>query len=812
MHSLTRSLLTASTIALVIVSLSACRSVEPTATSISEATQPTVNTTAEATTDAQAPNGEQSSTATPTLPPPTQQPASTEDDKATDARATFSCDDRRGDLFQDGLIDPAQGAPDGMPGATVYEIDLEIADDLLSLDGHQVVCYTNREDGPLNEIHFRLFPNLLGGAATVSNLHVNGQHVEPVYELAESDLRVTLGQSLRPGASIVIDMDFQVAVAQEMKRNYGLFGLFDGVLSLHEAYPVIPVYDDEGWNVELPPPEGDISYYDASFYRVRVTAPSRLVVVASGLEVAREETGDEQVLTVAAGPARGFYLAASEDYTVISDKVGETTVNSYALAGRKEGADLALKVATAALASYNERFGVYPYTEFDLVSTPMLALGMEYPGITAISLDVYNLDGEVRGVPSPIMMEGTVGHEVAHQWFYNLVGNDQIDEPWLDEALVQYVTGLYYLDTYGKEGYEGWRGSWYDRWDRLDQAGIPIGLPVEAYEGGAYGAIVYGRGPLFVEALAEHMGQETFGAFLRDYTESYAWDIGTGEAFRQLAEEHCQCDLTALFKDWVYPDDRVFLPSASSLPSASGGVRGWAVLAEKDDYSDVDMTDLPVGYIGIRQMRQVLEGAGWDPDQIRDLEEFDRAALWDGMEWLEENAAEGDLVLVYVAAHGRYLSDVVGWDDFFADEWAEIPSRRRVLIIDACQAANYTRVVSEDPAPYLSIAAVDEDEYGWSGLEEEGLPIIGGVFTHYLAAAFEDASADADGDGCISVQEAALQAEEEQRSYMHNVVFAVPEFVEMYHHGGSRPEEDPTFPDVVIDDTIGEPLCLDLED
>jgi hypothetical protein len=218
-----------------------------------------------------------------------------------------------------------------------------------------------------------------------------------------------------------------------------------------------------------------------------------------------------------------------------------------------------------------------------------------------------------------------------------------------------------------------------------------------------------------------------------------------------------------------------------------------------------------VGYIGIRQMRQALEDAGWDPDQIRDLEEFDREALQDGLDWLEESAAEDDLVLVYVAAHGRYVRNVLEWHAFFAAEWAEIPSERRVLVMDTCQAAEYTDAVSGDPAPYLSIAAVDADEYGWSGLEEEGLPIIGGVFTHYLASALGDDSADADGDGCVSVQEAALVAEEEQRRYMHDVVFAVPEFVGMYHEIGAFPEEDPTFPDVIIDDEIGEPLCLALD-
>ena len=740
--------------------------------------------------------------------------ATSEPDIDADASAapaiTSACDAARGDVFREGLIGPAQGILDGLPGATVYEIDLEIAADLLSLRGHEEVCYTNREDVALDEAVFRLFPNLLGGTATVSDLRVAGEPVSPRLELADSALWVPLGAPLQPGESVTIEMDFQVDLAREMAGNYGLFGYFDDVLSLHEVYPVIPVYDDEGWNVELPPPRGDITYYDAAFYTVRVTAPADLVLASSGVKVERQEGAESQTITFAAGPARGFYLAASPDYTVVSGRVGETAVNSYALAGHEEAAALALEVATGALESYSARFGTYPYTEFDVVSTAMQALGMEYPGIVAITSQVYDFDAEVRGLPASVMLESTLGHEVAHQWFYNVVGNDQIDEPWLDEAVVQYVTGLYYLDAYGAAGYEGWRESWYDRWDGADRAEIPVGLPVREYESGTYGAIVYGRGPLFVEALAEEMGQERFDAFLRDYYQSQAWDIGTPEVFRQLAEEHCRCDLGELFAGWVYADDASVAPLDSDEAVESGPVAGWAVLAEKDDYDDVDMTNLPVGYIGIEQMGQVLEEAGWDSDRIRVLRDFDGNSLRDGLDWLEVSAGKHDVVLVYVNAHGRFLTDVLEWDAFFADEWEDIPSQRRILVVEACQAGSHTAAVAGDPAPYISIAGVAGDEAGWSGLEEEGLPIIGGVFTHYFAAAFGDSNADTDRDGCVSVQEAAVQAEQEQRTYMHEVVFAVPEFLEMYRRGGATPDEDPTFPDVVIDDRIGEPLCLEL--
>ncbi len=456
------------------------------------------------------------------------------------------------EVFLLGLIPSEQTTLPGWDLATKYAIDLNLSTDATSLEGGVRAIYYNAETIPLEEIYFRLFPNIMSGHMTVSDLFVDGKPVEPTYELADSALVVPLEKPLQPGDAIGIEMSFNVDIPTEMSGNYGLFGSFDDITVLQEFYPLIPVYDDEGWNAEIPPEQGDVTYLDPSYYLVRVRAPAEMELVTSGTTLAESQEDDRKSIIFAAGPARDIYIAGSDRFKKVSENIGDVQVNSYAFDDLKPGSEQALEYAIDSIASFNQRFGQYPYSEFDLVSTPMMALGMEYPGVVAISQDLYDLDATLYGVPVPIYLESVVAHEVAHQWFYNVVGNDQVDEPWLDEAIVQFATGLYYLDQYGQQGYDGYRGSWQDRWNRVDRADIPIGMPVSFYEDQEYGAIVYGRGPLFMEALQRRMGESQFDDFLRDYYETYQWGVASPEGFRQLAEAHCECNLTELFDEWVY--------------------------------------------------------------------------------------------------------------------------------------------------------------------------------------------------------------------------------------------------------------------
>ena len=454
--------------------------------------------------------------------------------------------------FKNGLVESQQSILDELDGASIYHISFTIEEDIYHIKGTEEVRYTNTETVSLHEVELRLFPNILGGEMDVSNVTVDEKSVKPKFELENSLFILPLSTPLGMNQSIIIHMDFAVTAPQSVELNYGVLAYFENVLTLAHAYPMICIYDDEGWNAEIPPQDGDVTYADASFYVVNISAPKGLTLVTTGSEISHHEAAQTQALNVASGPARDFYLAASPDFEEVSQTFGEVKINSYAANESRDGAQMALEVASKAISVYSSRYAPYPYTEFDIVATPTLALGIEYPGMIAIASRIYDVKEDYRGARASIYMESTVAHEVGHQWFYSLVGDDQLDDPWLDESLTQFVTLQYYIDA-GADAASGFQESLEGRWSNVDKAKIPIGLPVADYQGPEYGAIVYGRGPLFFVALKDEMGEAAFDEFMKDYTETLSWGIATPELLQSLAEKHCDCDLQKIFDEWVYP-------------------------------------------------------------------------------------------------------------------------------------------------------------------------------------------------------------------------------------------------------------------
>jgi hypothetical protein len=446
-------------------------------------------------------------------------------------------------LFKKNLAASAQGILTKLPGASIYHIAFSLSAPPTSVLGVEEVRYTNQENVALTEVDFAIFSEILGGSIHINNILLDGQPVTPQY--SPGLIRVPLPAPLQPGQSVIFHVEFEVGVpTRGGDYYYGIFGYNDGTLSLAHAYPTILVYNEAGWNNQTPDLDGDPLFSDTSFYLVSVDAPADLALVASGVEVGRSETAGRQKVLYADGPARDFYLAASADFVKQSDKVGKITYNSYAPVDLSQYAKSALHNAEAAIKDFSQRYGPYPYTEFDIVPIITSAGGVEFPGMTAIAEDAYSAGN---------FLEIVVAHEVSHQWFYNLVGNETQNQPWLDESLAEFSTCQYFRDRHGSQAGQSCQQEMQANWDIVDDENIPIGMAVSGYTSDGYVAIIYGRGELFFQALKQQIGEATFDSLMRDYVQTFAWKIATTDSFKQLAEQHCNCDLTPLFDQWVYP-------------------------------------------------------------------------------------------------------------------------------------------------------------------------------------------------------------------------------------------------------------------
>ena len=440
-------------------------------------------------------------------------------------------------------------------GVSIYTIEVSLDfgslknGSNLQLYGTEQVRYTNTEDVPLSEIYFRLYPNLpgYGGQMRVNGMQVDKQLVKPTLEAENSALRVPLPEPLMPGNSIEIDLDFEATVPAKPQKGYNIFSYTDNTAALAGFYPAVAVFDDEGWNIEIPPTYGDATYLDTSLYQVQLTVPEEMVVAASGstLDSVSNSNGTK-TLSLASGPMRDFYVVMNPDYKIANQVVDGVTVNSYFLPSQEQGGQLALRYAADALRVFNRRFGQYPYAEFDVVATPTSAGGVEYPGIVVIANRLYNSEGG--------FFEHATAHEVAHQWWYGLVGNDQVDEPWLDEALTNYSAIVYWEDVKGEEAAKFVTDAYLlSAYEQAKNQGVdmPVFGPVSDFTQAEYGTFVYGKGPLFFKALREEVGDDVYFEIMRTYFLRHKYGVAQANSLFSTIEEVTGKSVRPLVEMWL---------------------------------------------------------------------------------------------------------------------------------------------------------------------------------------------------------------------------------------------------------------------
>lgn len=453
-------------------------------------------------------------------------------------------------------VDPAVGLVPGvaLPDvATRYAIDVTVTfnpDGTATLVGRTRFLFTNREATAIDDLVLMTWPN--NRDQYLSDMRLlevssGGAALEPI-EDRPGDIvhRFALPTPLAPGATLDVSTAFTVVARPGIDESGAArFGLTNGVLLAPTFYPLVPRRIGGDWDVKLAPPGGDTTNSDTATYVLVVHAPAEYAIVTSGVAVDERVEGDVRSQTVVAAPMRDVALVVGplQRASVVVDGV---TINAYMLDEHAVYTDRMLAYGADQVRNLNQRVGPYPFTELDLVDAPGAFGGIEYPGEVFI------------GVVGPdSFFEIATVHEVGHQWFYSVLGDDQLREPWLDEAFASYTEVLYFEAKEGAKAREREvesSRSYYEL--ALSDSKLPIGLPVDRYaDDSDYFAAVYEKGKVFLDELRRTLGDDAFFAFLQTYYRKNQFGFVTGPMLQAEAEATCGCDLAQLFDEWVYGPD-----------------------------------------------------------------------------------------------------------------------------------------------------------------------------------------------------------------------------------------------------------------
>jgi hypothetical protein len=376
------------------------------------------------------------------------------------------------------------------PGRAAYTLDLAYDARRFTISGTERIAFRNVGPAPLGSVWLRVWANAFGGCA-VSRAHVTVRAGGRLGARRRdcTALEVRLPQPLAPGADAEVALDIRVTAPTRPDR----FGRFRGAGYFGNAIPLLAIADRRGF--QLPPYTfaGESFYSLTSAWRVRLRAPTGLQVAATGTQQGGRDAAG--AVTFVAPRARDFMLVVGR-FDVRTARAGPVRLRRFSVPGTPASeARRTLRTAALAMRSFARMYGPYGRPEVDLVEGPgEVARGgvaMEYP--------------EVVLTPAQAT---AVAHELAHQWFYGIVGDDQYSEPWLDESFAEFSAA---------------RLSAREVPNRLGGCRLPDAsrVPLDADMAtmtrarGRYVRTVYVGGGCFLRAVQRELGAGRFDAFMR---------------------------------------------------------------------------------------------------------------------------------------------------------------------------------------------------------------------------------------------------------------------------------------------------------
>lgn len=438
-------------------------------------------------------------------------------------------------------------APEAEVSGTEYKMEINFEQDQLICS--QSVAVTNVYKEGLTELVFLLAPNAYSkeavhkaytvklpsyGGINVGEVCVDGVKTEPVFDEDKYYMTVAIPETELNGRRVV-DIKYEVTLPECSLR----LGKKEDFYNVSNFYPQLAVYSEEGFRKDEFSCVGDPIISDVADFDVTLTVAESMVVACAG-NVTESLADGKKVIKATEKNMRDFAFAMNENYTVKTAEKNGVTVKYYSVGDRDYSA-----LASEVVATFSENYVEYPYKNLVLAETAFDAEGMEFSGMCFISDDAEDF-------------ENTVIHETIHQWFYNIVGSDNINSPYLDEGLTTFMSEYYYVLKGENEKFEvamkNIENAYfsYERLQKMrgEKANLAVNKSIYGYSEYSYSMLVYYKTAMMFKHLYETAGKEKFNRAVKQYAHDNYFKRATTDSLVSAFEKGMGCEVKGLIDGW----------------------------------------------------------------------------------------------------------------------------------------------------------------------------------------------------------------------------------------------------------------------
>ncbi|MFQ5527507.1 MAG: M1 family metallopeptidase [Thermoanaerobaculia bacterium] len=523
------------------------------------------------------------------------------------------------------------------PRAANYTISVSLDPVARLLEGRQVVLWRNIQDQATNELRFHLYWNawrnnqstwlredryrgrsdrgdeiadadwsycevdsirLLDASAAVAELTASATFIAPDdgNEHDRTLLKVDLPAPVAPGDSVEVELAWRAKVPRTFART----GFRGNYFFLAHWFPKLGVWENGRWTANQFHSATEF-YSDYGVYDVEMTVPEGWVVAATGKLVEEKPNRDGTTThRYQQADVHAFTWTTSPDYVEFRDRFEEPGLPPVDIRLLMQPEHLGqakrhFDATKAALRLYGGWYGAYPYDHVTVIDPAYGsgAGGMEYPTLFTSGTRLFNPFGGGRP-------EGVTIHEMGHQFWYGVVGNNEFDYAWIDEGLNSFTDARVFDEAYDEwfwveryfapPGIEQRRGFFPLLFKQIPKTreidGNGFGRyramavtddqtrPTWQYHPKTASGISYSRSSIWLHTLERYLGWETLQRILSTFYERWRFRHPTAEDFFTTASEAAGRDLSWFF-DEVVREAKTFDYAVDSVSTYEIDRRGY---------------------------------------------------------------------------------------------------------------------------------------------------------------------------------------------------------------------------------------------